>query len=74
MNVFVDTSYFIARQSKRDQWHSKAMKAVRRGLRYITSALVVNETISLLQARGTFPPPSCSRERCDRVRACKSCT
>ncbi len=54
MNAFVDTSYYIARIMPRDQWHAKALRAVRPGVAFITSALVINETISLLQARGLF--------------------
>jgi predicted nucleic acid-binding protein len=54
MNAFVDTSYYIARVMPRDQWHAKAVRAVRPGIGFITSALIVNETISLLQARGLF--------------------
>lgn len=52
MQVFVDTSYFIARLVARDQWHKKARKVTVRKLIPVTSSLVVNETISLLQARG----------------------
>jgi len=52
MNAFVDTSFYIARVMPRDQWHGKALRAVRPGISFITSTLVINETISLLQARG----------------------
>ncbi|MGO4880201.1 MAG: type II toxin-antitoxin system VapC family toxin [Bryobacteraceae bacterium] len=52
MNAFVDTSFYIARVMPRDQWHAKAVKAVRPGMSFVTSTLVINETISLLQARG----------------------
>jgi len=38
----------------RDQWHEKALRAVRPGITFFTSTLVINETISLLQARGFF--------------------
>jgi hypothetical protein len=38
----------------RDQWHEKALRAVRPGMSFFTSASVINETISLLQARGFF--------------------
>lgn len=51
MTVFVDTSYFIAIANRRDQWHNRAMAAANAGENYITSSLVINETISLLQAR-----------------------
>jgi predicted nucleic acid-binding protein len=36
----------------RDQWHGRAVAAAKPGLDYITSSLVLNETVSLLQARG----------------------
>lgn len=52
MIVFVDTSYYIARAMPRDQWHRRAAIAAKPGLDYVTSSLVVNETVSLLQARG----------------------
>lgn len=54
MQVFIDTSYYIARLVARDQWHEKAKRAVKPELRLITSSLVINETISLLQARGMY--------------------
>jgi predicted nucleic acid-binding protein len=54
MTAFVDTSFYIARIMPRDQWHEKASRAVRPGLTFFTSAFVINETISLLQARGFF--------------------
>jgi predicted nucleic acid-binding protein len=54
VNAFVDTSFYIARIMPRDQWHAKALRSVRPGVAFITSALVINETISLLQARGLF--------------------
>jgi predicted nucleic acid-binding protein len=54
MTAFVDTSFYIARIMPRDQWHEKAMRAVRPGIAFFTSAFVINETISLLQARGLF--------------------
>lgn len=52
MRVFVDTSYFIARLVERDQWHKKARKAAAARVEPVTSSLVINETVSLLQARG----------------------
>lgn len=52
MTIFVDTGYFVALLAPRDQWHKIAVNALRPGLRLTTSSLVVNETISLLQARG----------------------
>ena len=54
MTVFIDTGYFIALLMPRDQWHERAIKAARPGMRFVTSALVINETISLLQASGFF--------------------
>ncbi|MGA3072475.1 MAG: PIN domain-containing protein [Bryobacteraceae bacterium] len=52
MTAFVDTSFYIARIMPRDQWHEKALRAVRPDITFCTSTLVLNETISLLQARG----------------------
>jgi hypothetical protein len=52
MTVFVDTSYYVARVMLRDQWHERAVKAAKPGLVFLTSSLVLNETVSLLQARG----------------------
>ena len=54
MTAFVDTSFYIARIMTRDQWHEKALRAVRPNITFFTSVLVINETISLLQARGFF--------------------
>jgi len=55
MTVFLDTSFFYARISPRDQWHRLAKRAADPSGRAVTSSLVVNETVSLLQARGFFP-------------------
>jgi predicted nucleic acid-binding protein len=52
LNVFVDSGYYLARLMPHDQWHSAALRAVRPGMRFFTSSLVVNETITLLQRRG----------------------
>jgi len=52
--VFVDTGYFYARLSPRDQWHEKARKVRIEAGSAVTSSLVVNETISLLQLRGFY--------------------
>jgi uncharacterized protein len=65
MRLFVDTAYYIARVMPRDQWHKAAVKAVRPGMTFFTSSLVVNEVISLLQARGHF---SAALTFLDRVR------
>lgn len=54
MKRFVDTSFFVAILSKRDQWHREALRAANTGDEYVTSSLVINETISLLQGRGSF--------------------
>ena len=50
----IDTTFYIARIMVRDQWHGKALRAVRPGINFFTSSLIVNETVSLLQARGPF--------------------
>ena len=52
MTVFVDTSYFIARMQASDQWHAAAVAADDPTYDLVTSNDVVNETISLLRARG----------------------
>lgn len=52
MKVFIDTSFYIARLMPNDQAHAKAIRAVKSGIIPITSSLIVNETVSLLQARG----------------------
>jgi hypothetical protein len=52
MRVFADTSYFIAVAQRRDQWHAHAITIKRSSFELITSNLVINETISLLQSRG----------------------
>ena len=54
MRIFVDTSYYIARMMLRDQWHRASIKAVKSGMIFFTSSLVINETISLLQSRSYF--------------------
>ena len=55
MQAFIDTSYFFARLVAHDQWHSKAKRAASANLAAVTSSLVLNETASLLQAKGMFP-------------------
>ena len=52
MTVFIDSGFYIAFLVPRDQWFHAAEKAVRSEFRAVTSSLVVNETVSLLQARG----------------------
>lgn len=54
MTAFADTSFFVALLVKQDQWHSRAARVSRQNLPLVTSSLVINETISLLQARGHF--------------------
>jgi predicted nucleic acid-binding protein len=52
VKVFIDTSFYVARLMPQDQAHAKAIKAVKRDIVPITSSLIINETIALLQARG----------------------
>jgi predicted nucleic acid-binding protein len=52
VRTFADTSYYIAITFPHDQWHRKALTAIHRGDELYTSSLVVNETVSLMQARG----------------------
>src|SRR6266404_3298790 len=54
MRVFLDTSYYIALLYPHDQWHRRAVKALRNEDEAFTSSLVINETISLMQTRGYF--------------------
>lgn len=54
MKKFVDTSYFIALLNKRDQWHEQAVRVMIAGEEIITSSLVINETVGLLQSRRSF--------------------
>jgi predicted nucleic acid-binding protein len=54
VTVFLDTGYFIALQVEADQWHSAAVGVLHPDLRLVTSSLVINETILLLQSRGQF--------------------
>ena len=49
-----------------DQWHRAAVRAVGPGMRFFTSSLVINETITLLQRRGFF---SASLEFLQQTRA-----
>jgi uncharacterized protein len=52
MTVFGDTGYFVATVLPDDQWYEAAAEADRTDAQLVTSNLVVNETISLLQRRG----------------------
>lgn len=52
MKVFVDSSFWIARISRRDQWHDAARAVRFEGLEAVTSTAIVNESISLLLKRG----------------------
>lgn len=53
MTVFLDTSFILAALSSRDQRHRRAaLTATQHGLARITSSLVINETVTLLQMRG----------------------
>ncbi|MGC9946687.1 MAG: hypothetical protein ABSF64_10005 [Bryobacteraceae bacterium] len=67
MTAFVDTSFYIARIMPGDRWHEKALRAVRPGIAFFTSTLVVNETISLLSAGGP-PQPG----HFDRLPGCRN--
>jgi predicted nucleic acid-binding protein len=59
MNVFADTSYFVALMAKRDQWSKIANDATLPDIHLVTSSAVVNETISLLQNRGFLSTALC---------------
>jgi len=52
--IFIDTGYLLARAFPRDQWHAAAKAAAKHGHTGITSSLVINETMALLQLRGHF--------------------
>ncbi len=54
MRVLIDTGYFLARLVTRDQWHGRAIEAAALPVEAFTTSLIVNETISLLQAKGMF--------------------
>jgi len=54
VTVFIDSGYYIAFLVPRDQWFDVAERAGRGDFRAVTSSLVVDETASLLQARGLF--------------------
>jgi hypothetical protein len=42
----------VARIMIRDQWHADAVDAAKPGMTFFTSLRVINEVVSLLQARG----------------------
>jgi len=65
MSVFIDTSYFYARMSAKDQWHARAVKA-HPPPGSVTSTFIVNETATLLQTRGFL---STALEFLSRIRA-----
>jgi predicted nucleic acid-binding protein len=52
MKAFADTSYFIALTQPHDQWARKAMAVDSRAIEFVTSNLIISETVSLLQSRG----------------------
>jgi predicted nucleic acid-binding protein len=54
MRVFLDTSYYIAILYPHDRWHLRAVRALNASDEVFTSSLVINETVSLMQARGNF--------------------
>ena len=54
MSVFLDTSYLYACITVRDQWHRLALAAPWPVPGGVTSSLIVNETVTLLQTRGFF--------------------
>ncbi len=54
MRVFLDTGYLYARIDARDQWHTDAERAAGTDEDSVTSSLVVNETVTLLQNRRMF--------------------
>lgn len=72
--LFVDSSGFFALLAKRDSWHLKAEKALRRAKqekrRLITTDYVLDETATLLKARGT---PQLASELVDRVSNSGAC-
>jgi hypothetical protein len=50
----------------RDQWHRASISAVKPGMVFFTSSLVINETISLLQSRSYFSAALTFLERARR--------
>jgi predicted nucleic acid-binding protein len=66
LNVFVDSGYYLARLIPQDQWHRAAVRAVVPGMRFYTSSLVINETVTFLQRRGFY---SASLDFLNQIRA-----
>jgi len=54
MSVFIDTSFLYAFLTARDQWHRLAVSVPWPVHQAVTTSLIVNETVSLLQSRGLF--------------------
>jgi predicted nucleic acid-binding protein len=54
LNVFADSSYYLALANPRDQWYRAALKAPVAGFTLVTSSLVISETATRLQQRGLF--------------------
>jgi len=55
-DVFIDTSAFIALLNKKDDFHSKAAQIIKAASRqqthFITTDYILDETLTLLKARG----------------------
>jgi uncharacterized protein len=54
MTVFVDSGFYIATVIRRDQHAKRAQEAEREKSTWITSSLVVNETVHFLQIKGAL--------------------
>lgn len=54
MKAFIDTGFFVAQASERDQHHALATGVDLNALQLFTSSAIINETITLLQRRGHF--------------------
>jgi len=63
--VFVDTNYWVAILSPRDQWHEPACKArdSLRAAKLVTSELVLIEVLNGFSDFGEGSPPICCRPR-----------
>lgn len=57
--IFVDTGAFLARYHKHDQYHVGAVEKWRKladsGLKILTSVFVINETVTLMARRLSYP-------------------